>query len=145
MKGLGRGKGFEVTGEYSALGDVNLTSRINERVKKIENITSVEPEREQQVELKITESQYNMILDREEELEDEVAYLRRKLRQEQGKVADLQDRLEEIEDSESEILEKINDAIGEIYHEEFDDVYSAVDALLEEYHDLLEETEDQVT
>jgi hypothetical protein len=47
-----------------------------------------------------------------------------------------------MEEDEAELLEKVNDAIGETYNEEFDELYSAVEALLEEYYDLLEETED---
>ena len=80
-------------------------------------------------------------MDRVEELEDEVTFLRRELGLNEIKAQDYQDRLEEMLDEQYEMVEKINDVIGDKYGE-FEDLDSALDALLDEYSDVLEESEE---
>jgi hypothetical protein len=43
MRGLGRGRGLEVTGEYSATDDEDLTIRISERLNLLLNYIEGDP------------------------------------------------------------------------------------------------------
>ena len=78
--------------------------------------------------------------DQVEELEDDVKAFRSEL-----KVA--KKRIRELEEGDTErydeLLYMVNEVLGEVYAVGFNDLDSAVRALIEEYDDLVEESEDE--
>ncbi len=136
MRSLGGRRGFQVTGRYSALGDTELMGRISTRLHELQRLihgkeVSLDEENER-------------LLDSVEELEDEVRSLSERLEKTQQMNARLEEAGEEENDEKEELLSLINEALSTLYHEAFDDLDSAVRALVDEYSDAVEEAEDQV-
>ena len=133
MQSLGRGRGFKVVGEYSALGDEAITSRIASRLHRLLRLIEGDSPNPLQVENVRLEDQV-------EELEDDVKAFRSEL-----KVA--KKRIRELEEGDTErydeLLYMVNEVLGEVYAVGFSDLDSAVRALIEEYDDLVEESEDE--
>jgi uncharacterized protein YukE len=77
------------------------------------------------------------------ELEDEDRSLSEKLKKANQMMIKYEDTAEEEEDGYEELLSLVNNALSDVYDEEFDDLNSAVRTLIDEYDDLLEETEDE--
>ncbi len=84
------------------------------------------------------------LLDAAEELEDEVQSLTEKLEKAYQMIAKYEDAAEEEDDEKGELLSLINEALSTVHHEAFDDLDSAVRALVDDYYDAMEEAEDQV-
>jgi chromosome segregation ATPase len=134
MQSQGRGKGFEVLKRYSALDDVELMSRISRRLKEL--LALIEGEADD------PEEEKQKLLDTIEELNDDVRALKLQLRQEREKLRQCEEIMAEEKDTSEELLDLVNDALGDVYETEFDDLDSAVRALVDEYLDTLEEAED---
>jgi len=136
MQSLGRGRGFEKTGEYSALDDEDLTGRISERLRKLLLVMNGDSGNRDTVDGTILEDQV-------EEFEDEKQALKTELDLARRKIEEL-DKANEESESLEELLFKINEVLGDTYDEDFVDLESAVGALIDEYHDAVEEAEDLV-
>ena len=132
MQSLGRGRGFKVVGEYSALGDEVLTRRIANRMRLILKLI----EGDTQSPLMIRN---NRLEDQVEELEDDVKALRSELEAARGRIS----AFEEDAEIYTDLLSLVNEALGDGFDEVFTDLGSATEALLEAYDDLLEEVEDE--
>lgn len=136
MQSLGRGRGFAKTGEYSALDDAALMGRIADRLhallKLIEGDKVGTIERENQ-----------RLDDLIEELEDEVRSHEEELKRAREKIMEYEDAAEEEDDDIEALLSLVNKALRDVYDEEFVDLAPAVEALVEEYHDAVEEAEDE--
>ena len=89
MQSLGRGKGFTVTGEYSALDDDSLTSRIARRLHTLHNLVEgagpVAPVKKN-TRLQELEQENWRLEDIVEELEDEVSSLKEQLKNSTAKI-----------------------------------------------------------
>ena len=133
MQSLGRGRGFEKIDEYSALGDEVITGRIAGRLHRLLRLIEGDSPNPLQVENVRLEDQV-------EELVDDVKALLSEL-----KVA--KKRIRELEEGDTErydeLLYMVNEVLGEVYAVGFSDLDSAVRALIEEYDDLVEESEDE--
>jgi len=136
MQSLGRARGFEKTGEYSALDDEDLTSRISERLRKLLLVMNGDSGNRDNAKRMILEDQV-------EELEDETQALKVELEMARERIREFE-ALNDESESLSEILSRINDALSETYDENFEDLESAVGALIDGYHDAVEEAEDLV-
>ncbi len=136
MSSLGGRRGFQVTGRYSALGDTELMGRISTRLHELQRLIDGK-------EGSLAEENQRL-LDNVEELEDELRSLSKKLSKAHQLNAKNQEAGEEENDEKEELLSLINEALSTVYHEAFDDLDSAVRALVDEYHDAVEEAEDQV-
>ena len=136
MRSLGGRRGFQVTGRYSALGDTELMGRISTRLHELQRLI-------QGKEVPLDEENQRL-LDAAEELEDEVRSLSEKLEKAHQMIAKYEDAAEEEDDENEELLSLINEALSTVYHEAFDDLDSAVRALVDDYYDAMEEAEDQV-
>ena len=136
MRSLGGRRGFQVTGRYSALGDTELMGRISTRLQELQRLIEGK-------EVPLGEENQRL-LGSVEELEDEVLSLSEKLENAHQKIAMYEDAAEEEDDEIKELLSLINEALSTMYHEAFDDLDSSVRALVDEYHDAMEEAEDQV-
>jgi hypothetical protein len=135
MRSLGRGRGFQVTGRYTALGDPVLMGRISLRLHVLLRlIEGKEP---------LLNEENQRLLDAVEELEDEDRSLSEKLKKANQMIIKYEDTAEEEEDGYEELFSLVNNALSDVYDEEFDDLNSAVRTLIDEYDDLLEETEDE--
>ena len=133
MQSLGRGRGFKVVGEYSALGDEAITSRIAGRLHRLLHLIEGDSPNHLQVE--------NVRLDDQvEELEDDVKAFRSELKVAKRRIRELEEGDTERYD---ELLYMVNEVLGEVYAVGFSDLDSAVRALIEEYDDLVEESEDE--
>lgn len=77
-----------------------------------------------------------------EELEDDNRALRKELHLAQEQMVELKAKYEAY-DSLDELVSQINEVLSDTYHDPFQDLESAVTALIEEYDDLLEESEDE--
>ncbi len=117
MRSLGRAKGFEVTKRFSALGDEELMNMISSRCYAILKIVGEE----------VTET--FMVTDVENRLRD--------------KIVELQSSLDSYEEEMDGILAKVNDVLIDIYEEEFVNLEKAMDALITEYQEVMEEAEDE--
>lgn len=133
MQSQGRARGFKVVNEYSALGDEVLTRRIADRMRLI--LKLIEGDTQSPLMIRNTRLE-----DQVEELEDDVKALLSEL-----KVANK--RIRELEEGDTErydeLLYMVNEVLGEVYAVGFSDLDSAVRALIEEYDDLVEESEDE--
>jgi len=133
MQSQGRARGFKVVNEYSALGDEVLTRRIADRMRLI--LKLIEGDTQSPLMIRNTRLE-----DQVEELEDDVKAFRSEL-----KVA--KRRIRELEEGDTErygeLLYLVNEVLGEVYAVGFSDLDSAVRALIEEYDDLVEESEDE--
>jgi cell shape-determining protein MreC len=119
---------------YSALDDVELMGRISRRLKEL--LALIEGEADD------PEEEKQKLLDTIEELNDDVRALKLQLRQEREKLRQCEEIMAEEKDTSEELLDLVNDALGDVYETEFDDLDSAVRALVDEYLDTLEEAED---
>jgi hypothetical protein len=136
MESLGWRKGFKVTDEYSALGDDAITSRIAIRMHTL--LRLIEGESPKPLVVKNTHLE-----DQVEELEDEVHSLTEKLKKANITIGKYEDSKEEEDDDIEELLILVNEALSEVYDEEFVDLAPAVEALVEEYNEAVEEAEDE--
>ncbi len=133
MQSLGRGRGFKVVGEYSALGDEVLTRRIADRMRLI--LKLIEGDTQSPLMIRNTRLE-----DQVEELEDDVKAFRSELKVAKRRIRELEEGDTERYD---ELLYMVNEVLGEVYAVGFSDLDSAVRALIEEYDDLVEESEDE--
>ena len=85
----------------------------------------------------------NVLEDQVEELEDENQALKTELNQARRRIEELE-KVNEESASLDELLTQINAVLGDTYDEGFEDIESAVEALIDEYHDAVEEVEDLV-
>jgi len=131
MRSLGGRRGFQVTGRYSALGDTELMGRLSTRLHELLRLIEG-----RDVSL---DEENQRLLDSVEELEDEVWSLSERLEKAHQMVAQFENTAEEEDDENEELLSLINEALSTMYHEAFDDLDSAVRALVDEYHDAVEE------
>ena len=127
-----RGRGFEKVGEYSALGDEELTGRISERLKRLLKVIDGDS---------LDSAERGQLEDQVEELEDETQALKTELEMARIRIRELEE-LNEVSESLSELLSRINDALSITIDEDFGDIESAVGALIDGYHDAVEEAED---
>jgi predicted nucleic acid-binding Zn-ribbon protein len=117
------------------LGDPELMGRISTRLHELQRlIEGKEP---------LLDEENQRLLDAVEELEDEVRSLSEKLKKANQTIINYEDTAEEEEDEIEELLSLINEALSAVYSEVFDDLDSAIRALVDEYEDLLEETDDE--
>ena len=135
MRSLGWRKGFKVTDEYSALGDEELMARISERLKRLLQVIDGNHEKRDAVDKANLEDQIEELTDDFTVQAVELAHAKRRI-----------EKLEKVTEesvSFNGLLSRINDILSEVYHDDFEDLESAVGALIEEYDDLREETEDE--
>ena len=85
MQSQGRGRGFKVVNEYSALGDEFLMGRIGKRLDSLQGLINGESSS-----LFIEEE--NRLKDSVEELEDETTTLRKELREARGRIKELEEK-----------------------------------------------------
>ena len=131
MKGLGRGKGFEVTSRFSALGDEELMDLISSRCHAILKIVGEDP------------AASATALERELGEWKREALGRRRLEGElRAEVAALEKAADENEEHADSLVSQINVALSEEY-EDFDDLDEAVSSLIREYNEALEEVSDE--
>ena len=131
MRSLGRGRGFEKIGEYSALEDTALTSRIGKRIRLLLDVIQGENQE--------TTEDVEVLDDQLEELEDDFRALQAELSQANNRIRDLENEVMK----DDELLSSVNDVLDGVADDDFTDLHSAVMALIEAYDDLLEETEDE--
>jgi len=128
MRSLGR-KGFEVTGRYSVLEDSELTGRIVKRMRDL---------------LAFLEGRSDGVREGEEQLLDTIEELQDDNRQLCEELAAARSELERVRvqyhENQDNLLSTINDALE--YVDPFSDIGSAVQALVGEYEDALEELGD---
>jgi hypothetical protein len=133
MRGLGRGKGFEVTRRFSALGDEELMDLISSRCRAILRMVGEE----------VTEKSAATALEKKLGEWRMEALGRRKIEKElRDQITDLQESVDKYEENEDSLLAQVNEALCDVYDEAFADVSSAVNALIVEYNECLEEAED---
>ena len=132
MRGLGRGKGFEVTSRFSALGDEELMGLISSRCRIILRIVG-----EEVVAATAAADTERMLGEWKKE-----ALWRREVEEElKDEIDGLQNAADEHEETIDGLLAQVNNALSEVY-ETFSDVGEAVAALIVEYNEALEEAED---
>jgi molecular chaperone GrpE (heat shock protein) len=121
MQSLGRGKGFEVVGEYSLLEDEEIMGKISSRVSKLNTV------------LDITDAnELARLEDSIEELEDENKHL-------QAEFENKQKIINSMKNDHEMILEKVSESLD--HESEFSDYIEAIEALLIDYEESLEELE----
>jgi hypothetical protein len=128
MRSLGRAKGFAVIGEHSAFDDPELISLLTQRVFILYNLLNSGEETQKD---RIITQQIEQLVALDQELKE---YRKR--------IADLEDETEEVGDREQHLLEEINRGLGSTL--DFMDLGEAVEALIVEYQEALEEAEDNV-
>ena len=133
MQSQGRARGFKVVNEYSALGDEVLTRRIADRMRLI--LKLIEGDTQSPLMIRNTRLE-----DQVEELEDDVKAFLSELKVAKRRIRELEEGDTERYD---ELLYMVNEVLGEVYAVGFSDLDSAVRALIEEYDDLVEESEDE--
>ena len=77
-----------------------------------------------------------------EELKDDVRALKGDLHERRKKLKQCEEKIAKEKDDDEELLDLVNEAVGDVYESGFDDLDSAVRALIDEYLDTLEEAED---
>ncbi len=132
MQSMGRGRGFKVVGEYSALGDEAITSRIASRLHQLLHLI----EGDSPIPLQVKNVQLE---DQVEELEDDVKALQSELEAARVRIS----AFEEEAETHDALLTMVNEALGDAYDEEFTDLGSAVGVMIKGYDDLREEVEDE--
>jgi hypothetical protein len=133
MQSQGYARGFKKTAEYSALGDEELTGRIAVRLKQILRVIEGEPK----------DAEKELLEDTVEELEDENQALKVELEITKKQNRNLE-ALNEESENHGDLLSQVNDILSDTFHEDFEDLETAVGALIDEYHDAVEEAEDLV-
>jgi hypothetical protein len=131
MRSLGRGKGFQITKEFSIFEDEELLSRLKLRVTAINAILEIDMGEKLNLKVKELENE-------NDNLREEVTELRVDLSDTKNKLEDVE---EEFDDKEQELLNRINEALPDEY-DEFTDLGEAVDALITDYSEAIEEAED---
>jgi len=134
MQSQGRGRGFKVVDEYSALGDEVLVGRIVKRIDSLQGLILGESS-------SALLEEKSRLEDSVEELEDEVGMLRKVLREARGRIQELKERAS-LDMVNYELLSLVNEVLCDS-DDEFSDLDSAVRALVVKYDDLLEESEDE--
>ena len=132
MKSLGWRKGFKVVDEYSALGDETITGRIADRLHLL--LQLIEGDKKRPLEVENTKLE-----DQVEELEDDIKVLLPEMEAAKERIRELEKESE----GYGELLSMVNEALEHAYDEPFYDLCSAVEALIGEFDDLLEEAEDE--
>ncbi len=133
MRSLGRAKGFEVSARFSALGDEELMDMISSRCRAILKIVGEE----------ITDKPSVTKLEKElKKWQNEALELREVEGQLKDEIAELKESLDEYEEEEDALLVQVNDALSDVYDEGFSDLESAVESLIVDYHEAVEEAED---
>ena len=132
MQSLGRGRGFEKTAEYSGLGDEVLMGRISKRLKRLLQVIDGDS---------LDSPERGLLEDQLEEFEDETQAIKTELDMARIRIRELE-ALNEESESLDELLSRINDALSITIDEDFGDIESAVGALIDGYHDAVEEAED---
>ncbi len=133
MRSLGRAKGFEVSARFSALGDEELMDMISSRCRAILKIVGEE----------ITDKSSVTKLEKElKKWQNEALELREVEGQLKDEIAELKESLDEYEEEEDALLVQVNDALSDVYDEGFSDLESAVESLIVDYHEAVEEAED---
>ena len=133
MASLGRGRGFKVVGESSALGDQELMEVIAKRLRVLLNLIEGDESRS-------SEAETQRLLDEVEELQDDNSNLRLEFRKAKDEMADLEEERLSPEDYER-ILHTINETL--LHFEDIEDLESAVETLIGEYLDAQEELGDE--
>ncbi len=135
MQSQGRAKGFKKIREFSGLSDRGLMDRIAARLETL--LTLIKGDSPNQI-----MAENVRLDDAVEELEDDNRALRKELHLAQEQMVELKAKYEAY-DSLDELVSQINEVLSDTYHDPFQDLESAVTALIEEYDDLLEESEDE--
>ena len=132
MASLGRGRGFKVVSQFSALGDQELMEVIAKRLRVLLRLIEGYSPKDHKAE--------NASLDDQvEELEDDIKVLLPEMEAAKERIRELEKESE----GYGELLSMVNEALKHAYDESFHDLCSAVEALIGEYDDLLEEAEDE--
>lgn len=126
MRSLGRARGFEVSARFSALGDEELMDMISSRCHAILTIVGAE----------VTKSSVAA-------LEKELGDWRKEALGLRDKIVDLQKSVDEYEEEMDGLLVQVNEVLSEVYEEEFIYLEDALRALIVEYHETVEESEDE--
>ncbi len=133
MRSLGRARGFEVSARFSALGDEELMDMISSRCRAILKIVGEE----------VTEKSSVAVLKKKlGEWRNEALGLRGVESQLRDEIVELKESLDEYEEEEDALLAQVNEALSDVYDEGFSDLESAVEALIVDYHEAVEEAED---
>ena len=147
MRGLGRGRGFEVTSRFSALGDEELMDMISSRCHVILRIVGEE----------VTEKSAATALEKElgewrkealrrrgvdVQLKGRIVALQESVEEYEDQVVELQGSVDKYEEEADGLLADVNGVLTEVYEEKFSDLASAVGALIVEYNEALEEEEE---
>jgi hypothetical protein len=133
MAGLGRGRGFKVVREFSALGDHELMEVIGRRLRVLLNLIEGDESSSP-----LAETQ--RLLDEIEELQDDNSTLRLELQKARSVIEELDEERLSPEDYES-MLHLINETLCDF--EDIENLESAVETLVNEYQDILEELGDE--
>jgi septal ring factor EnvC (AmiA/AmiB activator) len=133
MTSLGRGRGFKVVREFSALGDQALMEVIAKRLRVLLNLI-------EGYKVSSSEAETQRLLDEIEELQDDNSTLRLELRKTRDVIEDLDEERLSTEDYER-ILQQINESLCNF--EDIEDLDTAVETLVNEYLDILEELGDE--
>jgi chromosome segregation ATPase len=131
MSSLGRGKGFQIIGEASIEDDSETLMLIKQRIATLHNYLNG-PEI----------NEIDKLAGTVEELKEELCTCKKDLKAANKQVTELESVLGEHGDSEEELVDLIVDALGDATKIVFEDLESAVEALIEVYHDLREEYDD---
>lgn len=115
MQSQGRARGWKEIARYSALEDEELMGRIADRCRVILKMIGDEVTPPEDAEL-------------EEELRD--------------RIEEIQETADGYEEEMDGLLVQVNEALSEVYEEEFDTLEAALKALITEYLEALEEAED---
>ena len=134
MRSLGRGRGFEVVNEASAFLNEVLMSRISKRLDHLLEV--IEGKRVDPL-----DAENSRLRDEVEELEDDVRALEDELERARIRLREFEDSTES--EANDELLLQINEVLEGKNGEEFDDLPSAVEALIADYCDALEELDDE--
>ena len=133
MQSRGRAKGFEVTRRFSALDDEELMDLISSRCRAILKIVGEE----------VTEKSSVTALEKElGKWRTEVLGLREVENQLNDEIVGLQKSVDDYEEEMDGLLAQVNGVLPDIY-EEFSYLENAVEALIEEYQEAVEEEEDE--
>lgn len=133
MVSLGRGRGFKVVDESSALCDRELTEIIAKHIRELLDLIDGG-------ELRSGEVENQHLLDEVEELQDDIRTLRVMLRKAKDEGVELEEERFPLEDYKR-ILDMINETLCDF--EDIGDLGSAVETLIDEYLDALEELGDR--
>ena len=133
MRSLGRARGFEVSARFSALGDEELMDMISSRCRAILKIVGEE----------VTEKASVAALEKKlEKWRKEALGLREVESQLREEIVELEASADGYEEKMDAIRVQVNEALSDVYDEDFSDLEEAVGALISDYHEAVEEAED---